>query len=302
MLFNRPIETTLGGLSTGDTTKLKKAISTVVALYGPSIIRRDGYDIIGHAAEGPFYPYPFIYNDGGETKVAVDLRGIKQQGKPVSLSRRSDLAYLLLIADLSGDWYLNGGKPYVGEMKFSGAVFANLISMLITRSYRLNDEQHRLVQMTVADYYGYLCHDHVRTPYEDYMRTNVISRITPLPIKEIERFTSIDLKYDEGIKSLTNIIRDLDISPKLKKFNEPTLLRMVDSIYFGLYAKQMIHVSLEYPPVFAASVWKIGTVTTFRKTMLMASIAAMGRRPRLNAKNFFTTLSSNAEELLNDFE
>lgn len=234
----------------------------------------------------PAFIHPYlIENFKGNNYLVTDIRSFKNSANTYesehefeeNVRNKAEYALCKNRAVLELQWLAGQQSQIRKNFSFAVNVFSAWISQAISKSYGLDiHDQYRI--MAVAIYYYNTLFVQENVLDSETLEIAVIHTIkaTKLPEKEIrEIFNSVPKLNDAN--DLPLAIEQVVQNIRLKNFNLAILLTLIANTWYGNNAKDLIAVSLEYPPVWISIVFAAMTERSYKSSQIYRIIEAQSR-------------------------
>ena len=254
---------TLNGVDVGNATNPAVALLTtttaeemnVPPLIYPMLVTMDGAS-----------------NRRSKSYVVVDIRPFLsgQQlapGGSLNIRQKDNYNFFVANAILTASWIKENKR---NSFKFLGsaplAVYANLISQTIERRFSIDPlEQMKIAIISAAFYINLFNEKSVILENELVGVTRNINSTLKAPSELIYEV----LEALEPMKSLEDLIENIKKivdNPRLDTLNLGTLVTIVNTMWYGPYAKELIVASLEHPPTWVTILYSAYTDRTMKNS------------------------------------
>lgn len=236
-----------------------------------------------------FHPY-LIENYQGASYLVTDVRAFRQ-GKgdawdaaafEANVKNKTEYHLVKTRAAVELMWVAGERDQFRRQFGFAARVFAAWISQSVAKTFGLDiHEQYRV--MAAAMYYYHCLFTMDNKLDSDAQEIAVVHTIkaTRLPEKEVkEIFEAMPEIFDcrDLCKAIAGSIQNI----RLETFNLPLLLNLVTNTWYGLNAKDMIAVALEYPPVWTTIVFTAMTEKTYKSSPIARLVESQDRSGAAN--------------------
>lgn len=219
----------------------------------------------------PPFTQPIKISDASGTYMAIDLRAFNNKlisGTEVHDPDGGAAALAIRSAVLQMIWQKSGPSTLAGLTTLPMQVFSVWVGNVLARVLGL-DPRSQAELVTIASWY-WLClfsteHD---MPHEKQGLASYAAKIANVgPLSYDETLSIIyELGHLENIESLVQAIRDME-TVKTDRVMAPTLYSTLSSGWFGSTdARQLVSVSLEYPPIFLSILYTAVTERGYRNS------------------------------------
>jgi hypothetical protein len=250
-------------------------------------------------AVAPF-AHPLRIEVSGKSMLVLDARAFTREDRindQLRITNPNEYEFLTLRGRLTQAWT----QGYESDLQSVGVivpqVYTRLISEGIVRRLGLNPMDQQYLAVVTAFYYACLFTDEASLQEHDVAKYAArISRITNintiavLQILDQLKGEDQELRVLSNIESLVEAIRKVGSSPRLEALNAGLLIQAVGGVWFGANAREMVAVSLEYPPYFIALIYMALTDRTFHGAPLSKLVEQLNKRDA--GKDFVRNLAN----------
>lgn len=287
MLRQSPYETTLG--SSIQTGNIKQSIfqASVRAQIPETFINIEDtvllLTLVGVLEDVPLFSQPIVhtgsianpYNIEFEYVVVIDQRPfVNMMGEPYKITNTREYAMQKIKGILTSLWVMGDQINVKTDSRIAGIVFVNLIANTVGNHYHLDPGAKLRIAVISSLYYGTL----FTNKYKDPVAVTDAMRLTGAGSKLVEEILDENITFDGTTDSLARAITEHGGSIKLKKFNNGVLLTVLGNIFYGYNHKELIHISLEYPPIWIAMVYTVMNDRSFKNTYLAKLALSYAKR------------------------
>ncbi len=222
--------------------------------------------------------YPMLVTlDGASSRrsksyVVVDVRPFLsgQQlapGNSLSIRQKDNYNFFVVNAILTASWVKENKR---NSFKFLGsaplAVYSNLISQAIAYSKSIDPlEQMKIAIISAAFYINLFNEKSVITESEYVGITRNISSTLKAPSELIYEILEA-LEPMKNLEGLIDNIKKIVDNPRLDTLNLGTLVTIINSMWYGPYAKELIIAALEHPPTWITILYSAFTDRTMKNS------------------------------------
>lgn len=209
----------------------------------------------------PFFRHPFAMDVQSEPLTFIDLRpyrnSLSQNAKgEVEFVNEGAAGILFRRAILEMNWEKGAMDGFFFNIDVPLAIFSKWIGGLLKSKLTLNDAVGEKVQALVAFYY-YCLHTE-KNQFDTRQRqvfTVKISRILNIPYQRLESWFE-PLDYMANLEDLCVALAKYGNSLSLKRIDHRVIWGLVATSWFGgADVRELLTVSLEYPPTFIAMIY-----------------------------------------------
>lgn len=240
----------------------------------------------------PFiHPY-LIENFKGKSYLVTDIRAFRNNSSPYqnqqefenSVRNKTEYALVKNRSIIELHWVAEDPAKMRTRFSFAGNVFAAWISQSVSKAYAL-DFHDQFKIMAVAIYYWHSLFTQ-ETKLKDRLLENAVfhaAKVTKLPAEEIHLIFE-KIPEIHSVNELCIAIQESVENIRLRDFNVVMLMTLVRNTWYGVNAKELIAVALEYPPAWISIVFAALTEKTYRSSPVYRIIEAQAKRA--NAEEF----------------
>ena len=176
---------------------------------------------------------------------------------------------------------------FKNSFQFATSIFGKWINRLLTQRFNLYPDESLIVEIIANFYYQMLYEpfDTFSNQENDHKflihtikNTNAREPIVREVFNKLGRLSSVD--------DLCINIRNILENVKLRDLSSAVLITIVGNSWFGLNAKEMLAIALEYPPIFIPLVYNAAKEKTYKHTYLADVISHFAKAKDMNE---FTT-------------
>ena len=241
----------------------KSALLSPLKQYTPQI-----QFVTEEQTEVPLFIHP-LYNKEGSV-VYLDARPYTSIERNGELKIRSEYDYQLNLmrAKLELAWQLEDRTDLYTSLEFSNQIYVRWLSETISHRFGLVPVQQVKVMALVAmfvigQYYNTVEDELTINRYLQMISRNFMLDAT-LVVGVAE---AIENQFPRDINEFLNALHRLEISPRLKEFNQLVLFNMLSGSWFmNANHLQIVSLALEYPPAFAALVYMATQFSVYKRS------------------------------------
>lgn len=298
-IFKDAYDTTIGAaFDRSQLEKLKQAIKASLINDGYNKTRALGVmpidewsplfitGLFPSESEVPLFTHPITIMDGDNKKyVCSDVRMFirkesfeKDQDIQKCVRNRPEYEFTVLRTILTMLWVAEGPAKIRANLGFAGAVYGNLISDVIARSYALNFQELSVLTILGCAFYGSLFEEGEELDETIRQRWAVsIKRAMNLPSDLI--FEVLDgLSVIKDINAFCATVVGTIENVRLKNFNPAALLTLIRSSWYGTNSKEIIAVAIEHPPTMCAMVYTALMDRTYKSSNMYKVAERLSKR------------------------
>ncbi len=299
MIYSNAYDTIFGIISKNDRTEsYLEAISATSMYKGNKIVFSTGLNVyyIGpfdvEVRDIPSFKHPYVFKKGDETIIFSDIRPFINTQKSLKedilvTSNSTELNFTFMRTILNAE-FIENIKEFSINLKFANTIYAAWISDTVTKRFGLNPEEQ--LKVFVIAYYFYLSlfyKDEINEDTKILAVKNIVdaSRSTVNFVRDVsDKITQMNSVVD----MITNINTIL-ANRRLADLNVGTLATIISTTWYGTFAKDILAVSLEHAPTFAAIVGVSVTQRYYKKSMIATISDRYGKGGKL--EHYITNLN-----------
>jgi hypothetical protein len=283
-IFRTPYDTLVGknlNMKNIQDDLIKGIISDNLALNTGNLIDNTAIKPIGLmgncpiALKIPFFtnPYSFFYKK--QEYMAMDYRPYTVSLHPnscmfdnVRIRSASEYSLALHRQITSIDWLVKTPEDIKSTFKFSILIFTKWISQIITQRFNLYPDETMYLQIITSFYYQSLFEnmnvfsEHTKQKFAIHTIKNTKAR-PDIVFKVFDKINEIN-----GIEDYCRLVIEILENVKLQDLNAPLLITLIGNSWFGINAKEILAIGLEYPPTFIALLNAAAIEKSYKHTML----------------------------------
>lgn len=227
----------------------------------------------------------------------ADLRDNKRLAGGRRIRDMNEHGFSMVRAAMQTHWMANPKSSFLSSTRFASVVYAKVITQAIARFASLDiAEQYRLE--VVWHYFYQLLHLE-KDPDAEQLEAMMIHTIKAvgIPSAEVEN-VYMAIGAAGGFNDIIDVCDKLEEivgTVRLKGFTLGVLLQLVNTIWYGLHAKEIVAVSLEHPPTWVTIVRAAAANNTYKSTAVYRSVERMARKA--NLQEFVRNVEGLAREL-----
>lgn len=216
---------------------------------------------------------PFSHPLNVETRtgsfIAIDTRPFTRQNREgvISITSPTEYQFMVLRGFLTKLWARGGQSEFLTIGEIVPKVFIRLLSENIVRRMGLTPmDQQKLVIVTGLFYFSLFTDE---DEFSEQDRLRIATRIGRSALIPVDRV----LEVIEGLPVLKTVfdycetVKKVVQTPRLEQFNPGLLYASLGGVWFGAAAREVVAVSIEYPPTFIAMVYMALTDRTYHSAM-----------------------------------
>jgi hypothetical protein len=232
----------------------------------------------------PLFTHPItVFNANHGNWLATDLRLFVRKDAPIdnleaSVKNLTEFNFAKSRGILNLIW-VNGGVGRIkNSLQFASSVYSAWLSEIISKTYALDFGDKTTVSVIASFFYQTLFLD--KDEYDEEDRMKMASHTITATKVPSERVLQIFDKIGKmsTIDDLCRYIVDITQNVRLKGFNVPMLLTLVKNSWYGTNAKEIISVSLEHPPTWAAIVYSALSERSYKNSTVYRIAEPLGKR------------------------
>lgn len=235
----------------------------------------------------PFIHPIHIKGFKGYDYVVSDIRAFRSNKSPWQSDRefenairnKSDYAIIKTRSILEAMWEAGKQSEIRPQFKFAGNVYAAWLAQAIARVYALDfHDQYRIMIIAVYFYHTrFVDQPRLEGQLLDIACNHCIKMANGVSAAEI--YTIFEKLPDmNNADDFCTAIRESLENIRLNDFNLGVLLGGIRNSFFGDNAKDLLNVSLEYPPVWISIVSSVLMEKSFKRSPLYTTIEQQGKR------------------------
>jgi len=237
-----------------------------------------------------------IFNSDGSGYLCTDLRLYIRKNPDLkhienSIKNITEFNFAKTRAILNLLWLTSDRDNIKISMSFASIVYSFWLSDVISKAFALDYNDKLTISVAASYFYQSLFIDGDIT--DDIRERMVVHTIKTTGVSADKVFSILDSMrdvetIDDFAIELPNIVENI----RLKGFNLTGLLTIVKNSWYGLNAKEVLAVALEFPPTWIALVFTALQEKTFRNSVIAKLSEQLGARNRADEfiKNY-TTMS-----------
>ena len=220
----------------------------------------------------PAFNNPLLLEHEGKKVLVTDIRSYVNEKNTIKedkivTSNPTELTFAMFRTTLNGMWCDGKEKDIKLNLKFANIVYAAWISDTISKRFGLNYTEQ--LDVFIIAYYFYdslFSNEPVSADNQILLVTNIVkaSRSTATYVMRV----TDQLTYMKDIHELIDSIKTIVPNRRLVDLNIGTLTTIVSSTWYGTHSKEILAVSLEHVPTFAAIVAVSVTQRFWKKSMI----------------------------------
>lgn len=248
--------------------------------------------------EVPLFIHP-LYNKEGNV-VYLDARPYTSIERNGEMKIRSEYDYQLNLmrAKLELAWQLKDRNDLYAGLDFANQIFVRWLSETICHRYGLIPIQQVKVMAVVAmfsigQYFNTIEDELTINRYLQMISRNyMLDATTVVGVAEL-----LENQFPRDIEEFISALHRLDVSPRLKEFNQLVLFNMLSgSWYMNSNHMQIVSLGLEFPPAFAALVYMATQYSVYKR-------CGIGQRvDKANRHNAHATFVRQLATLVGDYD
>lgn len=304
-MFQLPYQTTpcTGYVLTGIVAALQHAAidgQLVAAHTGKNVPVEGLFVVPPYLKSAAPFAHPIRIEASGKPLLVLDARAFTREDRvntELRITNPNEYEFLVLRGRLVQAW-LDG---YAADLQSVGLIvpqtYTRLISEAIVRRLGLSAMDQQYLAALTAFYYACQFTDQQTLDETETAKYAArISRITNINTVAVLQILDQLKGNDPHLRVLTNLdsfigaIRTVGSSPRLEALNVGLLVQAVGGVWFGASAREIVAVSLEYPPYFIALIYAALTDRTFHGAPLSKLVEQLNKRDA--GKDFVRNLAN----------
>lgn len=245
----------------------------------------------------PVFHQPFMANYETNDFTFVDLRPYgsllrRDHTGAIIFPKEGALGILIRRALLETEWALAGSKAFVFNINVPMVIFSKWIAGLLAQKLTLPEDIGKKVEALVA-YYFYLLHykEEELTPNLREVISLKVSQALNLEFSRVQQWFA-QLPYTANLEDLALLLANNTGSVALRKLNKSILWAITSTSWFGgADVKELLAISLEYPPAFIALIYAGMTESYYRKAFL-SNLIDREKRGKLKIPSFIDQVNN----------
>lgn len=216
----------------------------------------------------PFF-YP-IY-DKETDSVYVDSRPFTALAKDGSLNIRNkiDEELINLCALLEREW-INKDKTdtFYSAFSFSNEIFIRWFTDIIGHRFGLDPFQKTRIMAVTAMYSLGQYYNNIDSQFSAEKHLQQVKRNLPIDYQTLKDTAELlDYHFPRDIDEFVKAVNDLDMGPRFHGFNSTVIYGLLNGAWWSnANTPQLVGLSIEYPPVFAALCYMATKHNMFKKS------------------------------------
>jgi len=231
----------------------------------------------------PPFHHP-LYVEVNDTRkfMVSDLRQYETLGSDGGVKLRNQIDYKSQLNRLifSTLWLSDLRKDLKSPLEFAGTVFAYWISDVVSKRFALDPKDQLMLTVVLHAYYQSLFIE--ETSFDDDIKLTM-SIHTIKNINAPGEFVSDVFSHIPGFKNvddLCEVIKKVLSNIRLETFSTPLLVNLIQTSWFGTYAKESLSIALEYPPFWLSIVYDAINERTFKNSHIARIAERYGKNRR----------------------
>ena len=259
------------------------------------------YEVPGLLKDIAPFNHPVAFESFGRHYVVIDTRPFHRY-TPVGervISNQAEYNMAVVRGELTMGWANSGSGAFLTFGDVPARVFTNVVTSAIVRRLGLSAPEYQTLAIVTAFYYYSLF-----TDITDIDESELITMAA-----RIHRITRIDpnkiMSILSGYKTLKNLQDFCDAakailqSPRLDNFNPLILITMMGGVWYGAAAKEIVAVSMEYPPYFMAMCYIASVDRGYNKSYLGKEVLMAGQKNNAG-KDFVRAIENYIEDITHE--
>ena len=235
------------------------------------------WSVIPPNDEVEYFTHPLSFT---ETDLAIDIRPFTQiQAGGYTISNYNEYRLLILYGVLTHFWMYDNPKQLLSLSDFPPKIFCRWLTDALVKTFGL-DPNDQVKVTTVTLFYWYSLGKEDTEEFEEKDKMRIIQKlnaITSIPsslslsvVDDIQIMPTLEA-YCEQLKRSIN-------SPRLNKVSPALIYTIMGGSWYGTNVKELIAVSLEYPPAFLSIVKSAIDSKSYRRSILGSLVYSLDRQ------------------------
>lgn len=208
--------------------------------------------------ETPIFAHPLFNEFDGRKHITVDGRPFTRIDKTtnnVVVTGTTEYEFLVLQALLQYYWMEGEIQPFLATGPLPPKVFTRWVSDGITRRLNLTSLEQVQIAIVAGLYYYQLFGNNLS---EEATKLKVVGQVARAVSASADKVFAIADKVPamENIHGLVNGIKVAIESPRIDTLSPVLLYGILGGSWFGANAREVVAISLEYPPTFLAMIYE----------------------------------------------
>jgi hypothetical protein len=228
------------------------------------------------------FNHPVAFESFGKAYTVIDTRAFVRsttEGKRV-IQSPFEYTMAVLRGALTLGWAQRGSGDFLAMLgDLPARVFVNTVSRAIKRRMGISDADEVRLRVVTAFYYYSLFHDAGKL--DETMVTNEAKRVIRITAAPPQQVYVIIEQLESGLGGLEDyahaITKVID-NPRTEHLSGALILTMLGGLWFGAAAKEIVAVSLEFPPYFVAMCYLAAAQRGLNKIEIGKEVILQGQR------------------------
>lgn len=227
---------------------------------------------------------PNANRDGSDFFIFSDVRSSvkydRDQWKNI-VKNQYEFDYTILYGLLNSNWNDGNHKLLLSISTLPISLYARWISENVTRRYGLTP-QDQLIISTIAAYFyiGLFTNDETFEERELQRTVGLIAKSVYVNGEFVLNLIG-DLPVIKNVEDFCNIIKEKTANIRLAELNKGVLFSILGSSWYGTNARELVAVSLEFPPAWNLIAYSSYVDRTFRNSGI-AKLAIRDKKPEID--------------------
>ena len=262
------------------------------------------YEVPSYVKSVPPFSHPIVFDHFGKMVTVVDTRPFVRDSRDggMRVANETEYRFMILRGVLTKLWAEGTPNDFVTMGDIAARVYTRFLSEGVVRRLNLTPGEHQKIAVISAYFYFSLFMPadvevgHALPEEKRVKLATRIARVTNVPadfclktLDDVPHFNDVD-GYCRALYHVTG-------SPRLEKFSVGMLYAIVSGGWFGASAREIVAVSIEYPPTFFAMLYMALTDRTYHKAYFTELVIASNKNNL--GKEFQLSMNSYLEGALN---
>lgn len=216
------------------------------------------------------FSMPLEFETVNGKAVAVDVRGFTKETGETSFKIVSGSEYegAVLRAAMTLLWMQGGAADMRRWNEIAARVFIRLLCETIVRRLNLSANDQQAVYVTCGLFYFSNFSEPSIDVAEKERVAIAVSRVARISPQTVMQILSEDYAPITDLDSFADALRVLVKNPRLEQVNSAFIITLMGGFWYGGNARQLMSVSLEYPPIWYSLIYQALTDRSFRGSQL----------------------------------
>lgn len=251
----------------------------------------DIYEVPPYGKAVPPFSHPISFSHHKGTAWALDTRAFVRELRTgdQKIVNPTEYQFLLLRGMMTKRWAEGESSEFLSVADLPARVFIRLLSEGIVRRLGLSPMDQQTLVVVTGFYFFSTFYPEVKFEEDELLKIATrITRLTAVPVTRVLEILD-PLPKPKDVYDYCNLLKTAVGSSRLDKFTPGLLYAIVGGCWYGAAAREVVAVSLEYPPTFFAMLYMALTDRSYRTAYFTKMVISVDKGGA--GKSFLTAMT-----------